>query len=186
MADPALNIPRISAKEYIELERDATCRHEFVDGIVYAMAGATKAHNFIAGDAYAAILTKLAPPCQVYLLEVKVQVAANDTERYYYPDVLVSCSDLDNDSYISRQPVLIIEVVSKTTESLDRNDKFAAYRLLSSFQEYVLVLQDRPQVEVYRRRTGWQQELFGRADEVTLESISQTVPVAAFYRRVKF
>ena len=186
MADPALNIPRISAKEYLEIDRESMPRHEFIDGIVYAMAGASKVHNFIAGDAYASLLAKVAPPCQVFLIEVKVQVETNSTERYFYPDVLVTCSDLDSDTYISKQPTLIIEVVSKTTEGLDRNEKFVAYRLLPSFQEYVLVLQDQPQVEVFRKRTGWVQEKYGLGDEILLESIGQTIPVATFYRRVSF
>lgn len=186
MAEPALNLPRMTAKEYLELERDASCKHEFVDGIVYAMAGASRRHNLISGDVFGALLSRVRPPCVVFSSDMKVHVQESTTERYYYPDTHVSCSDLDNDEQFNSLPLLVVEVASDSTEGYDRGEKFATYRLLPSLLEYVLIQQVTPQVEVFRRRTGWQSEHFGLADQVTLESIQLTLPVATFYQRVTF
>jgi Uma2 family endonuclease len=186
MADPALNIPRISAKEYLEMERDATCKHEFIDGIVYSMAGASLRHNTISLDIRGLLRGRLARPCRPYAADVKVLIQTSTTERYFYPDVLVTCSDLDNDSHVIKQPVLIIEVVSESTKDFDRGDKFAAYRLLPSFQEYLLVQQDKPEIELFRKRTNWLSEAFGLADEIVLESVQLKLPVSAFYQDIDF
>ena len=186
MADQALNIPRISAKEYLEMERDVSCRHEFVDGIVYMMAGASRRHNLISGDVFGALLNRLALPCQVFSADMKVHVQASTTDRYYYPDTHVSCSDLDQDEQFSTMPIVVVEVASESTGGYDRREKFEAYRLLPSLQEYVLVQQATPLVEVFRKRTGWQPEVYGPGDEISLESIGQKMPVATFYRRVSF
>lgn len=186
MTDPVLNIPRISAKEYLELERDTTCKHEFVDGIVYMMAGASRKHNLISGDVFTTLMNRVAPPCTVYASDMKVHVKASTAERFYYPDTHVTCSDLDNDEQFSRLPVLVIEVASDSTEGYDRGEKFASYRLLPSLQEYVLVQQVKPEVELFRRRTEWQPEIHGISDEINFESVRLKLPVAQFYRRVSF
>lgn len=186
MADAAQDIPRLSAAEYLQMEKQATHRHEFVNGIVYAMAGTSKHHDLIAGDGYGLLLTRVAPPCSVFTGGVKVRIRAVSDECFYYPDASVSCSDLDNDPYEIAQPTLIIEVLSRSTESADRGYKFDHYRLLASLQEYVLVHQERACVEVYRRRRNWEREIFEVDAELVLESVAVTVPVAAFYRRVRF
>ncbi len=186
MADAARDIPRLTASEYLQLEKQATCKHEFVNGIVYARAGASRRPNFIATDITSILIAKLTPPCQPYALDVKVHVETATDERYYYPDVLVTCSDLDNDPYLITQPSLIVEVVSSSTEAADRGSKFDAYRKLPSLQEYLLVLQEKAQVEVFRRRTEWQPELYGLHDEINLESVKLSLPVAMFYRRITF
>ena len=185
MADTALTIPRISAKEYLEIERDATNKHEFVDGIVYAMAGASRRHNLISGDVFRALMNKVAPPCQVFSSDMKVHVKASTTERFYYPDTHVSCSDLDLEDQFNTMPVLVVEVASDSTGGYDRREKFEAYRLLPSLQEYVLVQQTDILVELFRKRTGWLPETFGATDTMMLESIGQSLPVAAFYQRVQ-
>jgi Uma2 family endonuclease len=186
MADPALSIPRIAAPEYLRMERHASCKHEFVNGIVYAMAGASRRHNDITNDVYNAILARLELPCRANTLGVQVHVSTANEEKFYYPDVVVTCSDLDNDEYLVEQPSLVVEVLSRTTEDADRGYKFDDYRKLPSFQEYVLVHQDEPKVELFRRRTGWLRETYGSGDEIVLESVRQIVTVDTFYRRVKF
>lgn len=177
VADPAFNIPRMTAKEYLELERDSPVKLEFVDGVVYAMAGASKRHNVIALDLRGLLRGKLSPPCMPYALDVKVYVHTAATERYYYPDVVVTCSELDNDAYIVRLPVLIVEVMSDSTKDFDRGEKFTGYRSLPSLQEYLLVDQDLAQIELLRKRTSWQPEQYGRADEISLESIKLQLPM---------
>lgn len=186
MADPALNIPRISAKEYLQIERDSPHRHEFIDGIVYMMTGASRRHNTIALVVQGLLRSELARPCRPYALDVKVQVETATSERFFYPDVLVTCSDLDSDAFIIRQPVLIIEVVSESTKDFDRGEKFAAYKLLPSFMEYLLVQQDCPEIELFRKRTGWAAETYGLSDEISLESVHLKIPVAALYQDADF
>lgn len=181
MADAARHIPRMTAEEYLRVESQSMCRHEFVDGLVYAMVGASRRHNTIALDIRGLLRTRLTAPCQPYALEVKVQVKTQLTDRFYYPDVVVSCSELDDDAYIVRQPVLIIEVSSESTRDFDRGEKFSSYRLIPSLQEYLLVEQDEPKVDLYRKRTHWQSESCGAADELMLESVNVQVPVSAFY-----
>ncbi len=186
MADPALNIPRMSASEYMQFERHASDKHEFVDGIVYAMSGSTRQHNLIAGDVFGALLNRLQPPCIVYSSDVKVHVKQRDREGYYYPDTQVTCSDLDNDPLTTSMPLLVVEVPSDSTAGYDRNAKFESYRLLPSLQEYVILQQNEPKLELFRKRTEWKLEAFGPMDNVTFESVQLTFPVAQFYRRVVF
>ena len=186
MADAARDIPRMSASDYLALEKQATSKHEFVNGIVYAMAGGSREHSLIVGDVLTALVGQVKPPCQVFTSDMKVQIKAVSDECYYYPDTSVTCSDLDNDRYALTRPSLIVEVLSRSTEQADRGYKFDHYRFLPSLQEYVLVHQERACVEIYRRRTNWEKETFEPETEITLESVSVVLPVATFYRRVRF
>ena len=182
----ARNFPRLSASEYLRLERQSPCKHEFVDGIVYAMAGATLRHNDISSNAHSELCDRLPADCRPYLLDAQVQIQMTERERFYYPDVVVTCSSLDNDEYLIRHPSLIIEVLSRTTEDLDRGEKFDDYKRLPTVQEYVLVHQARACVEIFRRRTNWEREIFEPDASITFESVQVTVPIAQFYRRVTF
>ncbi len=186
MADAALDIPRMSAKDYLALEKQSPVRHEFVNGLVYAMAGASKRHDAIALAVLTALDARLSPPCQPFSSDVKVHIRSAPDECFYYPDMSITCSDLDKDPYLVKLPTLIVEVLSRTTEDADRGYKFANYRTLPSLQEYVLVHQARPQVELYRRRNNWEKENFEFEAEITLESVGVTLPISAFYRRVGF
>lgn len=173
----------ITAAEYLAGEKIAKTRHQYVDGEVFAMAGGTKAHNQIAGNLYGLLRAHLrGTPCQVFIGDVKVHVAWEWRERYYYPDVVVGCEADDNDPYVIAHPKLIVEVLSNSTERDDRADKFYAYRRLSSLEEYVLVAQDMLRVEIYRRETGWDLELYTEStDPLTLRSIGLSTTVADIY-----
>ena len=108
---------------------------------------------------------------------------------YYYPDVVVTCDPPGSDPYVRTQPHVVIEVVSPSTERIDRHEKLFAYRRVPSVQEYVLVLQDRMQVEVYRRQSGeeWAREIFTQPEEhVHLASVSFTLSVSDMYRNVRW
>ena len=186
MADAARDIPRMGATEYLRMERQSPCRHEFVDGLVYAIAGGSRRHNDITNDVFGSALAKLAPPCLPYARDVTVPIENAHKEQYYHPDVLVTCSDLDDDDDLIRLPSLIVEVLSRSTEDADRGCKFDDDRKLPSLQEYVLVHQERPCVEIYRRRTNWEKEVNELDAGITLESVDVTQPVAAFNLRVTF
>jgi Uma2 family endonuclease len=94
---------------------------------------------------------------------------------------LVTCSELDNDPHIVRQPVLLIEVLSDSTRDYDRDEKFERYRLLPSLLEYLLIEQDAQRLELFRKRSGWKAERYAPPDEITLESVNVTTPVISFY-----
>jgi Uma2 family endonuclease len=181
MADPARKFPIISPEEYLERERDASMKHEFVDGVVYMMAGTSRRHNAVALDIRGLLRGRLAKPCEPYAIDVKLEVTEADQLHYFYPDVLVTCSDLDNHSHFVRQPSLIVEVLSDSTREYDRGAKFEKYKLLPSLQEYLLVEQDVQRLELFRKRTEWAPEVHNPPASITLDSVQLTFPVSAFY-----
>lgn len=173
----------ISPAAYLAGEKIAERRHEYVNGQVFAMAGGTKAHNQVAGNFYSLLRAGVrGTPCRVFIGDVKVYVAWDWHQRYYYPDVVVACELDDTDAYVIEQPKLIIEVLSESTERNDRSDKFYAYRRLPSLQEYVLVAQDVLRVEVYRRETEWDFELYEAPDaSFSLKSLDLSLTVLEVY-----
>ena len=176
-----------SVAEYLASEKDSPVRHEYVDGQIYAMAGASDRHNRIALNLASRLNDHLnGGPCEVFIADMKVIV---DPLVYYYPDVVVACDPPGGDPYVRTQPHLIIEVVSPSTERIDRHEKWFAYRRVPSLLEYVLVLQDRMQVEVYRlQRDGeWTREIFAQPEEhVHFASVGFTLRVSAIYRNVRW
>ena len=116
--------------------------------------------------------------------DLKVQVSEL---LFYYPDVVVACDDTD--PYYSREPLLIVEVSSPSTERTDRNEKLPAYKRMSSVKEIAFVAQDRVRIEIFRRQgeAFWQTEVLTELDETLhLQSVGLTLTVAQVYRRVKF
>lgn len=170
---------------YLEAEREAGVKHEYVAGEVFAMAGASKTHGTLALNAAFALRAHLrGGPCRTWIADMKVRVAA--VSAYYYPDVVVSCDarDLAADApqdYLEA-PQLIVEVLSPATEVIDRREKWLAYRRLASLQEYVLIDQARRWVEVYRRTPfGWTQDIYTDAEVVDLASVGLALPMAELY-----
>lgn len=177
---------RITVEGYLLGENDGTWRHELVGGRIYAMAGASERHNTVQLNVAGAFNLSVADPCRVFSGDMKLRVDVGDDVRFYYPDVFVSCAPSTDDGYVRRDAVLIVEVLSPTTERTDRYEKFAAYKELPMLSEYVLLAQDVPSVEVYRRRANWLVETYGPGDAVAFESIGQTMTVEQIYNRVKF
>lgn len=186
MSSSARRFTRVSAADYLLAENDGTWRHEFVNGAVYAMAGASANHNLISGTLYARLLEKVPPDCQVFNSEMKLRTKTNNDERYYYPDVFVSCDPNDRASHSRSSAVLVVEVLSPSTERIDRTEKFEAYREMPSLLEYGLLSQDGIELELFRRRTGWEREFYQRDNTFTLESVNLTLNVSALYRQITF
>ena len=177
---------QVSVEDYLKGEEIADVRHEYIDGAVFAMVGASKVHNLIAGNLYGLLRTALdSHPCRVFMSDVKVHVKTKAGERFYYPDLHVECEPFTDDSYHSEHPKLVVEILSDSTERSDRSEKFYAYRKLVSLDEYVLVAQDEPRVEVYRRSTGWELEIFGAKDSFCLNSVGAVMTVASVYVAVE-
>ncbi|MEE4378796.1 MAG: Uma2 family endonuclease [Candidatus Competibacteraceae bacterium] len=169
----------ITVETYLALEENSSVRHELVDGYLVAMVGTTQRHNLIAGNWFALLRAQLrGTPCRVFMSDLKVQVGNN----FYYPDLVVSCRTDDLAAKIVADPKLIIEVLSTSTEARDRHEKRIAYQRLDSVQEYLLVTQDRQQVEVFRRRSdGWEVETYGTGETVRLEALNLAMTMAAIY-----
>ena len=183
MVEATQRVVLFSAEDYLQSENDGTWRHEFVNGVVFAMAGASDQHSLIVLNLASALSAGLPDKCQVFASEMKVQIRASKDERFYYPDVLVSCSPTDRERFIRKEPAFIAEVLSDATERIDRGEKFEAYTTIASLQEYAILSQDEVRLELFRRRSGWEREVFGPDDAVTFESVDLTVKPAALYRR---
>ena len=174
----------ISAEDYLAGELKSEVRHEFVNGEIFAMVGTSIVHNLIAINLVTALNLHLrGGPCQVFMSDVKVRIQQDRDDRFYYPDLAVSCAEQQPSNYYTVTPVLIVEVLADSTERHDRAEKFHAYRKLESLQEYVLVAQDLMRVEVYRRAAGWELELLGGEDRLRLESVELELAVAQVYER---
>lgn len=175
---------RLSEADYLEGEQDGQIRHELIDGIAYAMTGASDKHNKISGNVFAElrnVLKQRQSPCTAYINDMKVKVQ-ND---FYYPDVMVVCDrqDHENDYYKTR-PVIIIEVLSPATRRIDKTLKREAYSSLESLQEYVLVEQDKAEIEVFTRQSGWQAAYYYLGDTIYFESIDTSISVEDIYYQV--
>ena len=177
---------RISEQEYLDGEKLSNIRHEYVDGYVYAMAGTSKRHNVIAGNLFAALRAmSRGSTCTAYQSDIKVR-AMND-KSYFYPDVVVGCEEDDADDYYLEKPCLIVEVLSDSTEKRDRREKLLAYMKITSLQAYIMVAQDKPEVELYYREESgdwWLQVFENPEDEIMLPCVDQMVTVAEIYEDV--
>jgi len=141
---------QISHEDYINEELISDIRHEYYDGQVVAMAGAGEKHNIIAGNIFASLRQKSrGTPCRAFITDMKLYLAS--LNRYYYPDIMLTCNPDDNQEYYKEQPCLLIEVLSPSTEGIDRREKLHAYQQIPSLQEYVLISQDKQTIELYRR-----------------------------------
>ena len=177
----------ISPEEYLEGEKLAYTRHEYIDGKVYAMAGDSRNHNTIAGNVCMALRAALrGSPCRVFMENVKTRIQTTHSSRFYYPDVQVGCNSQQAESHEEREPRLIIEVLSSSTERFDRSDKFFAYRQLGSLEEYLLVAQDTRRVELFRRSTGWEWELYTDEEQpIRLDSVGVELHLKDVYEDVE-
>ena len=178
----AAQVSIISEEDYLEGEKTSDIKYEYIDGYVYAMSGASNNHNLIAGNVFLALANHLKKkPCRPYVSDMKVKIGS----KYFYPDVIVDCSNLTGDSYYTEQPTILVEVLSKSTRRTDETIKRMAYMQIPSLQEYVLIEQDIVDVEVIRRATGWLSEHYFLGDELTLSSINLTLSVEDIYDRVQ-
>ncbi|MFL6214857.1 MAG: Uma2 family endonuclease [Blastocatellia bacterium] len=176
---------RLTEKEYLENERHSDVRHEYLGGLIYAMAGASATHNLIA----LTLATRLrgqvrGKGCQVFISDMKLKIAATDT--FYYPDVMMTCSPADNADYFRTSPVLIIEVASPTTAVTDRREKLLAYQGIASLREYVIVSQTEMSIQLYRRDPNghWWLATLGADDAFELDSVGLQLSVREIYEDV--
>ena len=173
----------MSEQAYLDGELLSGIRHEYIEGEVYAMVGAHKYHNQIVMTVSNVFYNHLlGKPCQPYASDMKVKI----DRKYFYPDVMVDCSQVDADYYIE-QPSIIVEVLSKSTRQHDKTVKRLAYFQIASLKEYVLIEQDFVEIEFWSRDENnyWQQSVYYLGDDIHFQSIDLTVSVEDIYRQVK-
>lgn len=141
----------ISIEDYLDGETRTDIKHEYLDGEVVAMGGASARHVLVAGALYAALLPHARRKgCQLFIADMKLRVDHNDQTYFYYPDLLLSCDPLDREPLFRRRPCLIVEVLSPGTERIDRREKLFAYQTIPSLREYLLVDPEKRSVEIFR------------------------------------
>ena len=179
-----------TAEEYLIKERSAPFKSEYRDGDIVAMPGASRQHNLISGNIFGELYVQLLNnSCEVYINDMRVKVS--DTGLYTYPDVVVVCDEPqfeDNNFDTLLNPTVIVEVLSPSTETYDRNENFTSYQTLESLQEYILVSQNNRNVEQYiRKGEEWSLTLFHSVEDVVqLASIECKLALRAIYAKVKF
>jgi Uma2 family endonuclease len=181
----------LTEAEYLAFERASPTKHEYYRGHVYAMTGASERHNLITANVIAALHSQLRQkPCRVYPSDLRVK--AQKTGLFTYPDILVVCGKPEfTDDAIDTllNPVVIIEVLSPSTEAYDRGMKFQNYRTIETLYDYVLIAQDAPYVEHYTRQQPGQwvlSEYVRSVDILNLPSIDCTLALADVYEHVAF
>jgi len=189
MGERAIDHP-LTIEEYLAFEANADLRHEYHLGEIFAMAGGTRNHSILGTN----ILTELnllgrKSGCTTFNGDMRIRIDAKN--RFLYPEASVVCgpveaSEFDADSITN--PVLIVEVLSESTEAYDRGEKFRLYRKLPSLQEYVLISQDRALVEVFTRKADnvWEMRAYAALEEmVALNSLSAEIAMTDVYRNVE-
>jgi Uma2 family endonuclease len=157
----------ITEEEYLAGEQQANERHDYVDGQVYAMAGASKQHNRIARN----FITNLSVAadhsgCDIYFSDIKVR--SESYKSYYYPDIVLSCEDDNENDFYLENPCLIVEITSASTMRKDYLEKALSYQSIDSLKAYLIVSQDKPQVDMLLRSTEgtWNLQQFNSLNDV--------------------
>lgn len=180
-AQPQIQQAWMSIEDYLAGELLSEIKHEYVDGQVYAMSGASRNHDRIVGNVFGELHNHLrGKPCESFTSDVKVKVG----KHFFYPDSMVVCEELEPHQYYTEAPVLIVEVLSKSTRRRDETLKRRLYQTIPTLQEYVLIEQDIVDVEVCRRSEGWVSNHYFLGDDVPFESVDLKLSVAEIYARV--
>jgi Uma2 family endonuclease len=176
------SIALTSVEDYLKNELTSEVKHELIDGYVYAMAGTSANHERISLN----ILRKFGNhlennPCEPFGSDMKLRINSN----FFYPDVMVDCNFDNAEPYFTKTPIIIVEVLSRSTRKKDETIKLMSYINIPSLQEYVMVEQDIVDIQVIRRSEGWLQKHYFLGDEITFESIGLTLSVEEIYHRVQ-
>ena len=175
----------VSVEDYLAFDDGSRVRHEYVAGCVYAMNGGTRAHARIAGNIFAAMRAHLrGGPCSAYYNGLRTYIKVNDDEFYYYPDVFVACGRGGSSTRID-DAKLIVEVLSPSTQSIDRREKRLNYPHIETLEEFVLVSQRSHEVTFHRRADRWRPfACTSPRDVVEFQSIQLQMPLLQVYESV--
>jgi Uma2 family endonuclease len=177
--------PSMSVAEYLAFEAQSPTKHEYAAGQVFAMAGASARHNLISGNIFAALRSATRQSnCAVFFADMRIQI----NEVIYYPDLMVCCDPNDRDTYLKTRPCLVVEVLSDSTERIDRGEKLYNYQRIPTLEGYLLVSQDQLRVDLYRRVDGvWQFTTCNQwEDHIALPCPEATLALSEIYERIEF
>ena len=190
----AQSIQKLSVEEYVDLEQSTQTKYEYHNGEVFALAGGTINHSILCARIHSQLSHQLIAKksdCETFTSEMKLNIEHSNS--YVYPDAMVVCGEFKVGVQLKdaiSNPVLIVEVLSKSSADYDRGDKFHKYRTINSFQEYLLIEQDKPVVELFYRKkdTGtWQIDRFeGLERSFLLQSLSIEIDMNALYKKIEF
>ena len=179
----------VSVEDYLAGELVSTIKHEYIAGVVYAMAGARNVHNLIASNALGFLHSRLrGGGCRAYNSDTKVRVRLTSHLRFYYPDVSVICHENPPDESFQDEPVVIVEVLSRKTRRIDEWEKKDAYLTIPSLSVYLLVDQEMAAVVAYRRTEhGFVREVYADiGDVIPLSEVGTELPLSEIYDGVSF
>ena len=178
---------KLSEKEYLEGEFISEIKHEYIDGYIYAMAGASENHDLISGNIFREIgnhLKQKKSQCNVFSSDMKVRISEASIS-FFYTDAMVICDKHEqDDKYYKHSPVIIVEVLSESTRKHDLTTKKLYYQNIPSLQEYVVIEQDICRIEVFRKSDDWRSMSYFLGDEIAFESIDSTISVEDIYYHV--
>ena len=176
---------RISVDDYLLGEQQTDIKHEYLDGQVVAMGGASDRHGLLTVSLASLLLPHARRKgCQLFVADMKLRLDHDGASYFYYPDLVLSCDPADRDPLFVRTPCLLVEVLSPSTERIDTREKLLAYRLLPSLREYLLLRQDSLQADLYQRAADgrWQhRRLTAPGDVLTLECLGANVTLSEIY-----
>lgn len=175
----------VTVEDYLASEEASEIRHEYLGGLVYAMAGETISHNRVKGNLYSRILNHLkGGPCKTYISDIRVNFQIRGDEYFYYPDIVVTYDGRDTHERFVRFPKLIAEVSSPSTERIDRREKFFAFTGIETLEEYVLIPQKRGEFTIFRKANNWREENIPAENDLRLESLQLSLPRPAIYEGI--
>lgn len=178
-------MPSITFSEYLEQEKSSSTRREYISGYLFELSELSEGHNLILTHISTRFsFRKSETKLRVFIADIKLWIESADV--CYYPDLMVVDETEDSNKSFKTRPCLLLEVVAPGTEGTDRNEKWKAYQQLPSLQEYVLVYENKIQIEVFRKDSqgNWAVETLGEADNLSLNSASLSVEVSEIYEYV--
>ncbi len=174
--------PFISIEDYLEGELQSEIKHEYLGGEVVAMGGASARHGLlVTGFGLTVGPHARRKGCQLFIADMKLRVEQVGETYFYYPDLLLSCDPNDRETYYRRNPCLIVEVLSPSTERIDRREKLFAYRSIPALREYVLIDPEQRKVEVYRYAAGHSTHEVITEGSVRLDCVDAEIPLDEIY-----
>ncbi|HEU0221236.1 MAG TPA: Uma2 family endonuclease [Paracoccaceae bacterium] len=176
----------LTREQYFALEERTQERHEMIEGVAYAMVGGTDSHSLVAMNLSALLHRAKSPPCQVFQQGVKLRIATDISETFFYPDVMLCCDPTGNNRRWRERPAFIAEVLSPATEQNDFGAKLLLYRSIPSLREYAVIGAAAAELTMYRRSAGWKPFAADLDAGIALETAPVRLDFAALYDGVTF
>lgn len=188
----AKKLNNLSVEEYLKIEANSEEKYEYYDGVILAMAGGTLNHGLICGNIFGefrTILKNKKRNCKAINSEIKLHISSKNA--FLYPDAMVICGDIKKSSVNPNavtNPLVIVEVLSKSTANYDRGDKFFLYKQIEILQEYILIEQEKAQIDIYERKSDlWKiTRVLGLQNDLEIHSLGIKIPLTDIYQDITF